>query len=187
MAKRFVNLENVWPIWDKIDELYLRKKDVDGNVKNESMLDLGEIIKDGDINISNHLPVNINQIMYSEGGEPILDENGITQYFDITSFINGFSSRKYIKDDHNVYSIIGEIKNDNSLTEYEDDDTPLTEIVSQTDKLLISFNNSLYFLWAIELGTDEGGSGGLGTYKIIQEVFIDSITEDFINKLHNYG
>ena len=173
MAKQFVNLENVWPIWNKIDELYLRKKDIDGNVKNEITLDLGELVEGEsiDIDLSNHKAVNITGIMYNS----------------VNQFINDYASKKYIKDDHNIYSIIGDIKNDNSLTEYEDDDTPLTKIKSQTDKLLISFNNSLYFLWAIKLGTDEGGSGGLGTYKIIQEVFIDSITEDFINKLHNYG
>ena len=167
MAKQFVNAENVWPIWDKIDELYLRKKDIEGNVKNEITLDLDKLVQSISPNtdLSNHNYVNITEKMY----------------ISIEQFINDYASKKYIKDKHNVYSIIGEIKNDGSLTEYDG-----ITIKNQTDKLLIAFNNSVYFLWAIKLNTTEQG-GELGSYRIIQELFIDSITDDFINELQNYG
>lgn len=165
---KFLNLENVDPIWRKIDELYVRKTDLEGNVKDSLTFDLKYQFEDGDtpiINLSNHEDAYITQIIY----------------LNFKDFIKDSSVRKYIIDTNspnsNTYTIICEIVNDNSMKQYKG-----FTIEEQTNKLLILFNDSIYLLWAIHL--DEKATGGAnGTYRIIQQVYIDSITDEFINKL----
>lgn len=191
MAK-FINLDNVKPIWYKINDLYIRKGDIESNIKENIYFDLNDLIKDNiEIDISNHEPLDITQSMYMEGeiGNP--DEYGNIYAPCLIGFINTPSARKYIIDkkfdsesgeyiNGNIYSIIGEFINDNKLTDFDG-----IEIEEQTNKLLIAFDNCLYFLWGIKLNSKITG-GNLGTYKIIQEPFmdkIDRIEDDFINKL----
>lgn len=169
---KFLNLENVDPIWRKIDELYVRKTDLEGNVKDSLIFDLKEQFEQpgqpGDIpiiNLSDHEDAYITQIIYLA----------------FEDFIKDSSVRKYIIDTNspnsNTYTIICEIINDNSMKQYDG-----INVVEQTNKLLILFNDSIYLLWAIHL--DEKATGGAnGTYRIIQQVYIDSITDEFINKL----
>ena len=165
---KFLNLENVDPIWRKIDELYVRKTDLEGNVKDSLTFDLKDQFVAGDtpiINLSNHEDTYITQIIY----------------LNFKDFINDSSVRKYIIDTNspnsNTYTIICEIINDNSMEQYKG-----VKIEEQTNKLLILFNDSIYLLWAIRL-EDEATGGANGTYRIIQQVYIDSITDEFINKL----
>lgn len=165
---KFLNLENVDPIWRKIDELYVRKTDSEGNVKDSLVFDLKEQFVEGDtpiINLSDHDDAYITQIIY----------------LNFKDFINDSSVRKYIIDTNspnsNTYTIICEVTNDNSMKQYKG-----VNVEEQTNKLLILFNDSIYLLWAIRL-EDEATGGANGTYRIIQQVYIDSITDEFINKL----
>lgn len=166
---KFLNLENVDPIWRKIDELYVRKTDLEGNIKDSLIFDLKKQFEQpGDIpiiNLSNHEDAYITQIIYLA----------------FEDFIKDSSVRKYIIDTNspnsNTYTIICEVINDNSLKQYDG-----VDVLEQTNKLLILFNDSIYLLWAIRL-KDEATGGANGTYRIIQQVYIDSITDDFINKL----
>lgn len=171
---KFLNLENVDPIWRKIDELYVRKTDLEGNVKDSLAFDLKKQFVAGDtpiINLSGHEDAYITQ----------------TIYLNFKDFIKESSVRKYIIDTNspnsNTYTIICEVINDNSMKQYDG-----VNVVEQTNKLLISFNDSIYLLWAIRL-EDEATGGANGTYRIIQQVYIDSITDEFINKLeiNEYG
>lgn len=165
---KFLNLENVDPIWRKIDELYVRKTDLEGNVRDSLIFDLKTYFEPGDtpiINLSTHEDAYITQIIYLA----------------FEDFIKDSSVRKYIIDTNspnsNTYTIICEVINDNSLKQYDG-----VDVLEQTNKLLILFNDSIYLLWAIRLD-DEATGGANGTYRIIQQVYIDSITDDFINKL----
>ncbi len=173
MAK-FVDLNNVQPVWNRINSLYVRKKDAANNVKNSLTLDISELLNQDHthpiIDLSTHTPITISELIYNGS----VDDSAKG----VKSFIDDFASKKYIKDSKHTYSVIGEFINDNSMVEFEG-----IEVREQTNKLLVSIGNSLYTLWAIHLDKKQGSEDAANIYKIIQELYIDSITNEYINKL----